>query len=65
MRKALQEQRKTIKDQGEKQIKALRDNQEQLVNINNDEDYKNKLLLSKEREIFKNIYKKDLIKWKN
>ena len=65
MRKALQEQRKTIKYQGEKQIKALRDNQEQLVNINNDEDYKNKLLLSKEREIFKNIYKKDLIKWKN
>ena len=65
MRKALQEQRKTIKDQGEKQIKAVRDNKEQLVNINNDDDYKNKLLLSKEREIFKNIYKKDLIKWKN
>ena len=55
--KAFEKQTKTIKDQGEKQIKAIRDNKEQLVNINND-DYKNKLLLSREREIFKNIYNK-------
>ena len=30
--------------------------------MNNDDDYKNKLLLSKEREIFKNIYNKRLDK---
>ena len=51
-----------LKDQGEKQIKAIRDNKEQLVSINNDDDYKNKLLLSEEREIFKNIYNKRLDK---
>ena len=28
----------------------------------NDNDYKNKLLISKEREIFKDIYNKNLIK---
>ena len=55
--KAFEKQTKTIKDQGEKQIKAIQDNKEQLVNINNDH-FKNKLLLSKEREIFKNIYNK-------
>ena len=33
--KAFQKQRKTIKGQGEKQIKAIQDNKEQLVNINN------------------------------
>ena len=60
--KAFEKQTKTIKDQGEKQIKAIQDNKEQLVNINNDDDYKNKLLLSREREIFKNIYKKRLDK---
>ena len=31
-----------------------------MVNINKDDDYKNKLLLSKEREILKNIYNKRL-----
>ena len=56
------EQTKTIKDQGEKQIKAIQDNKEHLVNINNDDDYKNQLLLSREREIFKNIYNKKLDK---
>ena len=56
------EQTKTIKDQGEKQIKAIQDNKEHLVNINNDDDYKNQLLLSREREIFKNIYDKKLDK---
>ena len=63
MGKAFEKQTKTIKDQGEKQIKAIQDNKEQLVNINNDDDvYKNKLLLSKEREIFKTFTIKDLIK---
>ena len=62
MGKAFENQTKTIKDQEEKQIKAIQDNKEQLVNINNDDDYKNKLLLSKERETFKNIYNKKLDK---
>ena len=60
--KAFEKQTKTIKDQGEKQIKAIQDNKEQLGNINNDDDYKNKLLLSREIEIFKNIYDKRLDK---
>ena len=61
--KAFEKQTKTIKDQGEKQIKAIQDNKEQLLNINNNhDDYKNKLLLSREREIFKNIYNKSLDK---
>ena len=55
--KAIEKQRKTIEDQGEKQVKALQD--KQIVNINKD-DYKDKLLLSKEREICKNIYNKRL-----
>ena len=59
--KAFEKQTKTIKDQGEKQIKAIQDNKEQLVNINNDDDYKNKPLLSRETEIFKNIYSKRLL----
>ena len=62
--KCFEKQTKAIKDQGEKQIKAIQDNKEQLANINNDDDYyyKNKLLLSKEREIFKNIYNRRLDK---
>ena len=59
--KAFEKQIKTIKDQGIKQVKAIQDNK-QLLNINNDDDYKNKLLLSKEREIFKDIYNKRLDK---
>ena len=55
--KAHEKQRKTIEDQGEKQIKAIQD--KNIVNIDKD-DYKNKLLLSKEREIFKDIYNKRL-----
>ena len=55
MGKAFEKQTKTIKDQGEKK-KAIRDNKEQLVNIN-DDNYKNKSLLSKEREIFKQSLK--------
>ena len=57
--KALEKQRKTTEDQGEKQVKAIQD--KQVVNINKD-DYKNKLLLSKERKIFKDIYNKRLDK---
>ena len=57
--KALEKQRKTIEYQGEKQVKAIQD--KQIVNINKD-DYKDKLLLSKEREIFKDIYNKRLDK---
>ena len=55
--KVFEKQRKTIEDQGEKQVKAIQDNQ--LVNIKN-YDYKNKLLFSKEREIFKEVYNKKL-----
>ena len=51
-----------IKDQEEKQIKAINNTNKQLVNINNDYDYKNKLLLPREREIFKNISNKRLDK---
>ena len=58
--KAFEKQTKTIEDHGEKQIKAIQDNEKQLANIN--EDCRNKLLLSKEREIFKNIYNKRLDK---
>ena len=62
MGKAIAKHLKTIGDQGGKQIKAILDEKEQLVNINNDDDYKNKLLFSREREIFKNIYNKRLDK---
>ena len=52
--KAFEKETKTIKDQGEKQTKVIQDNQ-LVVNINKDFDYKDKLLLSKKREIFKDI----------
>ena len=58
--KAFEKQVKTIEDQGKKQVKAIQDNK-QLVNINKD-NYKDKLLLSKEREIFKDIYNNRLDK---
>ena len=58
--KAFEKQIKTIEDQGKKQVKAIQDNK-QLVIINKD-DYKDKLLLSKEREIFKDIYNERLDK---
>ena len=64
--KASEKQIKTIEDQGEKQIDALenlKDQSKQLVNVNDhDDDYEDKLLHSKEREILENIYKKGLIK---
>ena len=56
--KAIEKQRKTIEDQGKKQVKAIQDNKK-LVNINKN-DYKDKLLLSREREIFKDIFNKRL-----
>ena len=60
--KAFEKQTKTIDDKGEKQIKAIQDNKH-LVNINDDDDdYKDKLLLSRERKIFKDIYNKRLDK---
>ena len=59
--KAFEKQTKTIEDQGKKQVKAIQD--KQIVNINNnDDDYEDKLLLSKEREIFKDTYNKRLDK---
>ena len=57
--KAFEKQTKTIEDKGEKQIKAIPDNRKQLIS---DDDYKNKLLISKEREVFKDIYYKRLDK---
>ena len=57
--KALEKQIKTIEDQGKKQVKAIQDNKQI---VNKDDDYKYKLLLSREREIFKNIYNKRLDK---
>ena len=50
--KAFEKQRKTIKDLGEKQIKAIQDNKEQLVNINNDDGYKNKTITFKGKRNF-------------
>ena len=50
---------KTIEDRGEKQIKAIKDNKQQLIS---DNDCKDKLSVSKEREIFKDIYNKRLDK---
>ena len=57
--KAFEEQTKTIEDQGKKQVKAIQDNKQI---VNKDDDYKDKLLLSREREIFKDIYNKRLDK---
>ena len=57
--KAVEKQTETIEDQGEKQIKAIQDNKLKLIN---DDDYKDKQLLSKEREIFKDIYNERLDK---
>ena len=56
--KALEKQTKIVKDQGKKQVKAIQDNK-QLVNK---DDYIDKLLLSREREIFNDIYNKRLDK---
>ena len=55
--KVFEKQIKTIEDQGKKQVKAIQEKQ-----IINKDNYKDKLLLSKEREIFKDIYNKRLDK---
>ena len=57
--KAFEKQTRTIEDKGGIQIKEIQDNRKQLIS---DDDYKNKLLISKEREIFKDIYNKRLDK---
>ena len=66
-----EKQIKTIEVQGEKQTDALenlKDQNKQLVNVKDDYDYDNdyedKLLHSKEREMFEDICKKGLIKLK-
>ena len=59
--KPFEKQIRTIEDQGKKQVIEIQDNKH-LVNINKDDDYNDKLLLSKEREIFKDIYNKRLDK---
>ena len=59
MGKSFQKKIETIEDQEQKQIKAIEDNKKQYTNTS---DYKNKLLISKERYIFKNIYDKRLNK---
>ena len=59
LEKAFEKQTKTIEDQGEKQIKAIEENKKQLQNK---QAGNNELLLSKERQIFKNIYDKRLNK---
>ena len=60
--KAFEKQMKAIEDHEERQVqvlKDLKDHNKQLAN-----DYEDKLLISKEREIFKNIYNKRLDKIK-
>ena len=46
--KSFEKQTKTIEDQGEEQVKAIKDNKKQLANTNANY-YKNELLLSRER----------------
>ena len=56
--KAFEKQTKTIEDQGEKQIKAIQDKSIENTKkyFDYDNDHKKELLISKEREIFKDIY---------
>ena len=60
--KAFVKQIKTIEDQGKKQVKTLKDHKKKLVNVNVNDDYEDKLLHSREREILRNIYNKKLDK---
>ena len=67
--KAFEKQTKTIEDHGEKQVDALKDlkdlkdlKRNKKKKKHNTDDYKNNLLVSKEREIFKNIYNERLDK---
>ena len=59
--KAFEKQTKTTKDQKQKQIKAIKDNKKQLANTSAN-GYKSELLVSKKREIYKNIHNKKLDK---
>ena len=59
--KALEKQIKTIEGQGERQIKAIKDNRKQVNNIN-EYSYKEKLSQSRKRELFTDIYSKILVK---
>ena len=56
--KAFEKQTKTIEDQGEKQIKAIQDKSIEKIKkySDYDNDYKKELLISKEREIFRDTY---------
>ena len=56
--KAFEKQTKTIEDQGKKQIKEIQDKSLEKIKkySDYDNDYKKELLLSKEREIFRDIY---------
>ena len=58
--KSFEKQTKLIEDQRVKQIKTINDNKKQLANIN--EDYNNKVLLSKVGKIFKDIFNERLVK---
>ena len=59
--KAFEKQTKTTEDQKQKQIKAIKDNKKQLANTSAN-GYKSELLVSKKREIYKNIHNKKLHK---
>ena len=56
--KAFEKQTKTIEDQGEKQVKAIQDKSIEKIKkySDYDNDYKKELLISKEREIFRDTY---------
>ena len=60
--KAFVKQIKTFEGQGKKQVKALKDHKKKLVNTNVNDDYEDKLLHSREREILRNTYNKKLDK---
>ena len=65
MGKAFEKQIKTIEYAGQKQVvalKDLKDDKKRLVNVDVNNDYEDKLLHSREREIFRNIYNKKLDK---
>ena len=57
---AFEKQIKTIEGKGQKQIDAVKDLKDQNKKLGNISDYKDDLLHSKEREVFKNIYSKRL-----
>ena len=57
--KAFEKQTKTIEDQREREVKAIKEIKKQICNK---QPGNSELLLSKEREIFKNIYNKRLDK---